>query len=516
MKQLLDLSNEEAKTHFLKNTSYLTCDLPPHLTFEPILNEVDSILNGQDYCKFQFKDKPAPSIPNVNYTLLMSKYGRLSWRPIELIHPVLYVSLVNTICAKDNWDRLKKRFNKLKESFIECHSLPVISTDRKTGRAVLITNWWEKIEQQSLIYSLEFSYLLHTDVANCYGSLYTHSIAWAIHGRDEAKEHKKPKNKNDDLLGNKIDKHIRAGRYGQTNGISQGSILMDFIAELMLGYVDEKIDEKLEEKEKENARILRYRDDYRIFTNSRGQAEKILKTISDCLREVGMTLNTAKTVASSNIVESSIKPDKLAAITSQYFREKREKTANVQMQLLQIHAFGQQFTNSGALQRLVSAFDSEFDNDQNNLFTENLHRPAVEVLIAITTDIAFTSPSTFPRVARILNRWLPLVPDDQKQPIWEKIQKKIKRIPHNGYMEIWLQRIAKPNELEFESNEPICQIVDGKPASLWEDCWIQNDELKKIMDDTPKIIDKDELSKSKPIIQREEVELYEQQIEQQS
>jgi len=81
---------------------------------------------------------------------------------------------------------------------------------------------------------------------------------------------KKNKGKNS-LLGDRIDSHIRAGRYGQTNGISQGSVLMDFVAEIVIGYVDEQITSALGEPT--DFRILRYRDDYRIFANSDDRAD---------------------------------------------------------------------------------------------------------------------------------------------------------------------------------------------------------------------------------------------------
>lgn len=56
--------------------------------------------------------------------------------------------------------------------------------------------------------------------------------------------------------------------FGQTNGIPQGSNLMDFIAELVLGYSDLQLSKKLIMTTISNYKILRYRDDYRIFTNS--------------------------------------------------------------------------------------------------------------------------------------------------------------------------------------------------------------------------------------------------------
>jgi hypothetical protein len=44
-------------------------------------------------------------------------------------------------------------------------------------------------------------------------------------------------------------------------------VLMDFIAEMVLGYIDERLSQCLDKKM--DYRIIRYRDDYRIFTNSK-------------------------------------------------------------------------------------------------------------------------------------------------------------------------------------------------------------------------------------------------------
>ncbi|MEL7601276.1 MAG: RNA-directed DNA polymerase, partial [Proteiniphilum sp.] len=84
--------------------------------------------------------------------------------------------------------------------------------------------------------SLEYNHLLLLDITDCYGSLYTHSIVWALHTIEEAK---KVENRNNpDFIGVVIDKHIQEMSFGQTNGIPQGSVLMDFIAEIVLGFGD--------------------------------------------------------------------------------------------------------------------------------------------------------------------------------------------------------------------------------------------------------------------------------------
>ena len=276
------------------------------------------MLNGDSYAGF--KSANPNDFPGVNYNFLANKDGKLAWRPLELIYPAIYISLVNSICDHDNWMHIRKRFSEFETGAVDCCSAPVMSLDNQTDVATQIRSWWHRVEQRSLIYSLEFSHILHTDVTDCYGSLYTHSIAWALHGLEDAK---KNKGKNS-LLGDKIDLHIRAGRYGQTNGISQGSVLMDFVAEIVLGYVDEQINSALGEPT--DFRILRYRDDYRIFANNDDRAEEILKVISDKLRSVGMKLGVSKTLLNRNVVEGAIKPDKLAGIDLQDLGDANAKT----------------------------------------------------------------------------------------------------------------------------------------------------------------------------------------------
>jgi hypothetical protein len=492
MKRLIDLSNEEARKHFLKGSSYFNADVPSYISFEPILTDVATVLNGGNYTAF--KSVNPNDFPDVNYNFLANKDGKFAWRPLELIHPAIYVSLVNTVCDADNWTHINRRFSEFKTGAVDCCSAPVMSIDNQTDVATQVRSWWQGLEQRSLIYSLEFSHILHTDVTDCYGSLYTHSIAWALHGLEDAK---KSKGKNS-LLGDKIDSHIRAGRYGQTNGISQGSVLMDFVAEIVLGYVDGQINSALGEPT--DFRILRYRDDYRIFANSDDRAEEILKVISDKLRPVGMRLGVSKTLLNRNVVEGAIKPDKLAGIDLQDLGDANART--IQKQLLRLHSFGQRYPNSGALRRLVSDFHDE-------IFKQTERPDDLDVLVAIATDIGFVSPSTFPAVAGILSHLISLaLTPEKKVQLWMKVRKKMARVPYNGYLEIWLQRVTQPKAvgIQFTSNEPICKIVNGETPDIWENGWISSNDLKKAIS-VPKIV-VGSVSDTGEVVQPEEVKLF--------
>lgn len=493
MKKLVELTNEEARIHFLKGSSYFNGDLPSYISFEPILTKVADVLNGGYYTAF--KSKIPNNFSGVNYNFVSNKDGKLDWRPLELIHPAIYISLVNVICDPDNWTQISERLAEFEGGVVKCCSAPVMSLDEQSDKATQIRSWWQSIEQRSLEYSLEFSHILHTDVTDCYGSLYTHSISWAIDGLEESKENKR----NNSLLGNKIDSHIQASRYGQTNGIPQGSVLMDFVAEIVLGYIDKQINSELHGKT--DFRILRYRDDYRIFANSDEKIEEILKVISEKLRTVGMRLGVSKTIFNNNVVEGSIKPDKLAGIDLQDLGSENANT--IQKQLLRLHSFGQRFPNSGALRRLVSDFHTSI--------SKQTEKPDdLEVQVAIAADIGFVSPATFPAVAGILSHLISLASTEEKSGLWMKVREKMGRVPHNGYLEIWLQRVTQPKAigLPFDSDEKICKIVNGETPDLWKNEWIASKELKNALKVSKIIVGT--ASEIEEVIQPTEIELFKQ------
>lgn len=127
-------------------------------------------------------------------------------------------------------------------------------------------------------------------------------------GKDLAKQ-KKGKS---GLLGNMIDTYMQGMQYGQTNGIPQGCVLFDFIAEIVLGYADSQVSEALASKGIADYKILRYRDDYRIFSNKKDELEKIAFVLQDILANLNFQLNAKKTMLTDDVIGNALKPDKLA------------------------------------------------------------------------------------------------------------------------------------------------------------------------------------------------------------
>ena len=108
MRRILDMSNDDAKLFLLKNKSYFSLDLPPYFDFNNLLLSIDNKLKGKNLRDFYKDNKTIPpkKCENVNYKILHNKDGKFDWRPFEIIHPALYVYLVNEICEKDNWKKI--------------------------------------------------------------------------------------------------------------------------------------------------------------------------------------------------------------------------------------------------------------------------------------------------------------------------------------------------------------------------------------------------------------------------
>jgi hypothetical protein len=84
------------------------------------------------------------------------------------------------------------------------------------------------------------------------------------------------------------------------------------------------------------------------------------------------------------------------------------------------------------------------------------------------------------------------------------------RVPYNGYLEVWMQRVIKPKALgiSFESAEPICRIVNGESPTIWDCTWISSPALKRAIDVT-KLVISDPIEVNE-VVQPEEVELFKQ------
>ena len=496
MKNILSLNFEEARLFLLKHESYVNIDLPPYIKFDNLFDQISKILGRKNF--MSIKNSNPDSFEDVNYKLFHNKNGKYDWRRFELIHPFLYVSLVNEITKYDNWELIRKRFKKIESrSVVECMSLPVVSESNESDKAEQISNWWGQIEQKSIILSLNYSYIYHTDIVDCYGSIYTHSVSWALHSKKVSKD----KNFNKKYIGGMIDFHIQSMSNGQTNGIPQGSVLMDLIAEIVLSYADLCLSAKLKYIDKKDFYILRYRDDYRIFVNSPQIADEIIKILTEVLIDLGLKLNSSKTTFSNNVIQGSIKPDKLDWLVV----DKDLKT--IQKRLLLIHQFALKYPHSGTITKELQAILKQLRESKNK--TRN--KENIEVLISIVVDIALLNPRTYSISMAILSILFGLINKKSIESIVDKIVNKFNSIPNTGHMQIWLQRaIIKLQITQKYFCEPLCKLVGGESIKLWNNEWLYPNNIR-ILENRSNIVNQDALNTLDTEIQDDEVLLFREQ-----
>ncbi len=127
-------------------------------------------------------------------------------------------------------------------------------------------------------------YVVYTDISNCFPSIYTHSIPWALHGRSKSKKCRSVL-----LAGNLLDKATQGIRDGQTNGILIGPHSSNVVSEIILTRIDYEMTKKGYE------RFSRYIDDYTFYAKTYDEAEKFIHDLGMQLREYELVLNDRKT-----------------------------------------------------------------------------------------------------------------------------------------------------------------------------------------------------------------------------
>ena len=197
-------------------------------------------------------------------------------RDLAIIHPVSQARLADEILEAK--DEIRSR--------IDTVDLSLSKPSTANQRAVKPELSGAQITQRRLGAQRNARYYLKCDVAACYHAIYTHSIPWALHGKEEGKE-----NRHDNgLAGNRLDGALRSGMHGQTTGIPVGPDTSLVLAELVLSAVDREFRERFGEVDG-----FRFMDDYFLVFEERSNAEKALNDLTSALRRYELRLNAKKT-----------------------------------------------------------------------------------------------------------------------------------------------------------------------------------------------------------------------------
>lgn len=217
---------------------------------------------------------PTTSTKNINHSYLARANSR---RRLGIVNPIDYVALSASII--NNWQQLKLLTNKSHTSLTS----PVFHGPPGRAFGYKYTN--DTMYDLKAIVRGRSRYLLRADINQFYHSIYTHSIAWVLHGKSAAKTQRNNKK----LLGNVLDKLIRNSQDNQTIGIPIGPDISFLIAEMILSICDERLHKA------KITNFTRYIDDYEFGCESLQTAESYRDKLQELLGEFELVLNPDKT-----------------------------------------------------------------------------------------------------------------------------------------------------------------------------------------------------------------------------
>ncbi|MEC0183124.1 MULTISPECIES: RNA-directed DNA polymerase [Paenibacillus] len=141
------------------------------------------------------------------------------------------------------------------------------------------------------IYSAGYKYLLNIDLSKCYENIYTHSLTWALYGKEDSKNElkKSPKQRDTKYLGyDEFDKLIRSINNNETKGIPTGPLSSRIVSEIILSSIDEILDQ-------EGYHFKRYVDDYNFYFRNESEINEFIPHFQNILYDYKLHINTEKT-----------------------------------------------------------------------------------------------------------------------------------------------------------------------------------------------------------------------------
>lgn len=249
----------------------------------------------------------------------------------------------------------------------------------------------------------------------------------------------------------------------ETVGIPLGSVAYDFLAEILLGYIDSIFADEIK-KEKIDIEILRYRDDYRIFGNDLEKLNRSLVLLQKTLARFKLSINSSKTVINKDLILEMIKPDKIETFYTQ------NNVRNCQKRLLQILAISKDFPNSSSVARMLTNLLTLLEKGKVPIKSST----EAKTLIAISTEIGIRNLKYFHITSAITSHLLDKVSKKkQKDEIAQQVLQKVQTLPNIGYLEIWLQRMIMNDSTHF--NEPLCKLASNHIFTrIWNIDWVDN------------------------------------------
>lgn len=138
----------------------------------------------------------------------------------------------------------------------------------------------------------KYKYCMKLDLSRCFYHIYTHSVAWAVKGKEYAKDNQKS-----DSLECEFDYLMQHCNYNETNGIVVGPEFSRIFAEIILQKIDLDILDELRKNDiilGKDYDVLRYVDDYFVFANDEIKFDIIKKVCEKKCEPYKLYINEKK------------------------------------------------------------------------------------------------------------------------------------------------------------------------------------------------------------------------------
>ena len=553
-KNILSLTYKDALDYFMSASNYSTLELPDYLDMTPVLKHVRNTIGVKAFADCVECNPISTEV--LNYTMNLNKDGKYAIRPIALVNPYIYYFFAREICSQDNWNYLKAWFKAVQRPLVTACSLPVIAEKKEAfHNSTTILNWWSNFEQASLELSLEYPYMFISDIRNCYGSINVNLIAEALNCPINLQEGKKSKDFDQKRFIANVSNLLHYYQGNMLIGLPQGCALSDFVAEILLAYADMLFCKEVQARGIQyKYKVLRYRDDYRIFCDGKEALTELSYILQTVLRRLGFEMNSQKTQMTDNLISSSIKGDKLAYIyNTPIFNKKGCDFDGIQKHLLFIHQFGREFPNSSQLKMLLSDLSKRVDEklhpkkstkenkpnasadlsgllddlddmeeeleqldsakigifDKLKTYTVSPIKENIRPIVAIATQIAIDNVSCSHYALRVISQLLNTCAADQKKEISALVVNRLLKQTNNDYTQLWLQTMTYSMDKEaktFPYTNDLCKIVMGEKANLWDLDWLKDEFKQKFP--IARVCNKKKLKESESVIKFKQRENY--------
>lgn len=140
----------------------------------------------------------------------------------------------------------------------------------------------------------KYDAMVQIDVSKCFDSIYTHSMPWAVLGKDQTKFNVRTSKF---TFAGRFDTLMQNLNHNETNGIVIGPEFSRIFAEIILQSVDAELLKQLAKvnlRHKVDYEIFRYVDDFFIFYNEEATQLKIFEALQIILKGKKLSINTAK------------------------------------------------------------------------------------------------------------------------------------------------------------------------------------------------------------------------------